>query len=762
MSGNQMSTSFRRRIFISYGRRDATALAEKIRAELVGRGFDVWVDTSELRAGRSWEEQIIDGLRGTDVVVALLSPHSTRKSETGEDDSVCLDELALARYGQPSKPIVPILAVTGASIPLTVLRLHYLDFVNALSSDLIFKHKLDELVTAIDAAVSGRIRYRGWDTWLTASLDFDRFLYSKHQGFVGREWLFRRIDSWRRSQSEAALIITGDPGIGKSSVVAELEFGAFSTATLATYCCQWDVLETLRPAAFVRTVAYQCASRLTEFAEQLDTPEIRRSLERSDSDPRSAFELGVLTPLARLDQPVGGPILLCIDALDEAANLHEGLTIVDLLAHTVDRLPTWLKVVATTRDNKIVMRHFGGCRTIALNATGQENIGDLNDYVRKQLERSELHSVLDSQSSEGESLLRSLVERSEGSFLYANYFLEGLSRGTTLTDDLDNLPPGLDGIYERYLRRGFPTASKVEQIRPVLEVLCAAFEPVPRSLLAEASGFEQRALVRLLQPLTPFLKLATSETTEPGLTFWHKSFSDFLTDIENADSDFGIDGSKGDERFASLFVRRALGIDTQTTSAEALPIYLRIHGLEHLALCGRFFAELSDDQAKAIVYCSSWVGEPGWRSVGSLPRFAPAFVAEAIKANRFETIERLINALFEATRRHYIDSGLINIRKEQDGSETTLITGQATESVPLYRALLTTGMAIFVVDQFLAALGAKANFAALVKRLEFMDYMARGLDIASWAHRLSGYFADQGSFLSDMIRNLEQGRRAEY
>jgi hypothetical protein len=67
------------RVFISYGRKDASELATRLATQLTKNGFDVWLDRSELRAGKAWEQQIIDGLRETKVVIALLSPHSTRR-----------------------------------------------------------------------------------------------------------------------------------------------------------------------------------------------------------------------------------------------------------------------------------------------------------------------------------------------------------------------------------------------------------------------------------------------------------------------------------------------------------------------------------------------------------------------------------------------------------------------------------------------------------------------------------------------------------
>ena len=47
-----------RRIFLSYGRKDAEELALKLTEGLSDAGHDVWLDREQIRTGKSWEEQI--------------------------------------------------------------------------------------------------------------------------------------------------------------------------------------------------------------------------------------------------------------------------------------------------------------------------------------------------------------------------------------------------------------------------------------------------------------------------------------------------------------------------------------------------------------------------------------------------------------------------------------------------------------------------------------------------------------------------------
>jgi hypothetical protein len=746
------------KVFISYGRRDASSIALKLVDELTRRDFDVWLDQSNLRAGRSWEEQIVDGLSTTQAVIALLSPHSTRRDDPQSGDSVCLDEIAFARYGQTPVPIVPVLAVRGAAIPLTIYRLHYIDFVDAVNSEPVFQAQFEQLLTALNDALAGRPRYRHWDSWLDRGPDFDRFLYSKHRGFIGRDWLFKKIDKWERTTSEPALLIKGDPGIGKSAIIAELAFGRLPGSTTVAYCCQWDVTVTLRPATFVRALAYQFASRIQPYADAIENSEIRMMLERAELDPPSAFELAVLAPLGRMNAPQEGRFFLCIDALDEAATFKEGPDIVDLLSSRIDRLPPWIRVIATTRNDKAVLRQLAALRGTEIDAGGAENMKDVAAYVAHQFAQPEVKSALSNSKplKTAAQLKKSLVEHSKGSFLFAEHFIKGMVRGQVQPNQVDDLPPGLNGTYESYLQRAFPDASTKQAIRPILEILCAANEPIPVSVVASAIGLTTHALMKSLAPLAPFIH-ANLLQKDPRLAFWHKSFPDFLTGIENADSDFGIDPTQGHRKLGAMFVTDASAQTDPRLVVERLPDYLRRQGLAHLALSGSFFDGLSSEQVERMVFCSSWGS--GSVSVGGLPLFAPAFVWSAVERARFADIEQVLRCLWKAASAHYRDAGLV-VLKETDEAPSFADSFEAKDMSALNRAFVATGLAVSIIDQVRARDAAPAKVASLLESASDLHSLVSGISGYLLRH-VSGYFEDHAYALDIMFNNLKNGQRAQ-
>lgn len=67
------------KLFLSYGRRDAAELANRLRTDLAKLRCELWQDANEIKVGLDRKAKIADGLHSTRVVVALFSPHSARK-----------------------------------------------------------------------------------------------------------------------------------------------------------------------------------------------------------------------------------------------------------------------------------------------------------------------------------------------------------------------------------------------------------------------------------------------------------------------------------------------------------------------------------------------------------------------------------------------------------------------------------------------------------------------------------------------------------
>ena len=572
------SPAERPKVFLSYGRKDASEIAIRLEKDLADAGFDVWRDQNRIRPASEWQQEIEDGLRSSQVVVSLLSPHAVRRAGEGTIDSVCLDELSFARTSTPPTPIVPAM-VEPCEPPFIIYRLDYVHLMSWRDSEDAYHAGLCRLIEGIREALEGKVRYRQWEDRLRP-MDFSHYLASKRQDFTGREWLFEEIDLWRFHSGERALLITGDPGSGKSAIVAQLAHMNPGGQVIAWHCCQASEAESLRPARFIMGLAAMLASRIPGYAAQLDVPAVREALtdQRCERDPGGTFTEGILTPLHALPAPEEGIRYILVDALDEALLHPGGATIVDVLASRIERLPAWLRVVATTRNERKVLGKLSGLRAAGISADDPRNLGDLRAYVLTRLSAPKLAEMLVAARVTADSVCGVILERSNGNFLYASNVLEGIEREHYPVGNLETLPRGLEALYGDFFRRIYGDAedARYARARPLLQVLCAIREAVPSGVLAgSASLDDEEEMAALLRPLGQILR----RDVNGALSLYHKSLSDWLSSPEN---DFHVSVAKG-HRLLSLYCGRFLGGDLKN-----LPPYARRHGVAHSLAAGEW------------------------------------------------------------------------------------------------------------------------------------------------------------------------------
>ncbi len=489
----------RTRLFLSYGRRDAAALANRLREDLEKLGYEVWQDSRQIRAGKEWELEIEDGLRNTQVVIALLSPHAVRRSTDPKNpdnvDSVCLDELTFARFATPPTPIVPVMAIP-CEPPFQVFRLDYVAMTQWMQSEDQYRFGLERMVAGIEAAIRGEpLPFRRWHHCLPV-LDFAAQLHEKRQDFVGRQWLFDEIDAWRvGSTRERALLIVGDPGIGKSAFVAEMIDRNPDGRVLAYHICRADEPETLRSSTFVISLAGMIAGRLPAFADLLEAPQFQELLDpsKASSRPAHVFDQGLIAGLHQLPAPPDGIRYLLIDALDEALILGEGQpNIVTLLSTRLDRLPAWLRIVATTRREPEVLNRLSGLRAASLDAHRQDNLDDIDHFIEARLQTPNLAERLAASRVPLAIVQQKLREKGDGNFLYVSQALQDIERDNYSFGRLEELPHGLNQWYEAWFARKFSNPKReYVDARKVLEVILATFDPPDIRLIAEATGIDQ-------------------------------------------------------------------------------------------------------------------------------------------------------------------------------------------------------------------------------------------------------------------------------
>ncbi len=509
------------RIFQSYGWRDADEVARRLKDSLAAAGYDVWIDREHLRADDKYFAPALEkAVTDCDVVVALLSPHSVR-GMAGEDvrASVCYNEILLA--DQLNRPGFWPIRVQSLHGPPPFLIIKYRQ-VNWLDWDQpgAYDKGVREITAALRQILSG-------DKYFDPNIDpggiFAPTLRARKDDFVGRDWLFARLDKWLTSPAPC-FVLEGVTGSGKTAIVAELVRRNPGGRMLAYYFCGAVPVPLALPV-FVGTIAHMLAKSVDGYAEQLWNGKLADWL--TGMDPTTMLAQGVLEPLNGLR--VEENCYVVVDGLDEAVGADaQVLSLPALLSDALERFPPWLKLLITTRPHARIQPLFHEAETCVIGAGNEGQRMDVRVYVTKRLAEPALMSVIGvDQRDQTTSLIE---QRADGNFQYAHSVLDALATRELDPRQLDALPDVLEGFYHRRAARRFPNPADFRLARVVLEVMVAAREPLTPRQLSAMTGLQQDTELRpALDALSCFIwvRIMALRAGE-AYRIAHKSISDWL------------------------------------------------------------------------------------------------------------------------------------------------------------------------------------------------------------------------------------------
>lgn len=401
-------------------------------------------------------------------------------------------------------------------------------------------------------------------TWITVPKD----IAERAEGFVGREWVLDEVAEWMDHGAGRFLLITGEPGSGKTALAAWLAGAgpsgqdAKASSKLARVRDEWGAGHfcnargqsgTLNPNRFAQSLAHQLSDFYDDYAEavlrRID-PQINIHLGARqnwgrligakienlivDSNALDMYNRTVREPLEVLfGRRPNLRLFILVDALDEA--LTFGLpNIVTLLAGS-DDLPPSVRFLLTSRNEPRVLEQFDQIRRLDLSEARHDADAnaDIRAYVQQRLAEDRIERSL-AGVGPPQGVEDAIVAYAAGNFLYAEFLLDEVADGKRSLEDLVSLPRGLYGLYRSFLNRLIPGMLQAEtnvrwagQFQPLLGSLSVATPSAPHDILPRWLGRPEGEVEALLDDVIQVTEYDDS-SDGGGYRLYHVSMAEFL------------------------------------------------------------------------------------------------------------------------------------------------------------------------------------------------------------------------------------------
>jgi hypothetical protein len=354
------------------------------------------------------------------------------------------------------------------------------------------------------------------------AIHFDRnaftdLLVDKTRDFVGREFVFSAFDHFLKTHRKGYFIIEGDPGMGKSALLAE-----YVRRTGCIFHFNQRATGIVSAKQFLEQV---CA----QIIAQWDLP--------YSSVPPDAWKDGAwlsrLLGEAARKFSTGDRMVIAIDAMDEVdlTGHPEGANILFLPKN----LPDSVYILFTLRDVDVPLLVETPQQVLKLLEFAAENRRDVELYIRRSAERPGIKAWIaqQKQTITLAEFVHQLAELSENNFMYLHYVLPALEDGMYQALSIGSLPLGLQGYYDDHWRHMGMTAKPLPATKiRIIYIMCEVRQAVSRSVLASfaadgAVQVNELMVQEVLDEWSQFLHQHLVGGT-PHYSVYHGSFRDFL------------------------------------------------------------------------------------------------------------------------------------------------------------------------------------------------------------------------------------------
>jgi len=464
--------------------------------------------------GQRWKESLLDPPVWID-----FTEQSERVLENLE---IALRDTDVYRPVFEAKDIAQVRASAAtAAEKLTEVSSQLSSLSNLLTSDFA---RLIQAFSSVTPSIRDQIR------------DFSLRISEKTKDFVGRKVVFDALDQFLEREPCGYFIVRGEPGIGKTSLAAQL-------IKTRGYIHHLNVrAEGINKAdSFLRNT---CAQLIAVY-------QLPHTVLPPDATQDGGY-LGKLLQEVSNGLTPDAKAVLVIDALDEVDTTGVPPGTNPLYLPVL--LPSRVYIVATMQKVPLNVLTDRAPQTLDIEQDSAGNVADIREYVRQAATRPKIQAYAVAHGIDEAQFIDLLTQKSQGNFMYLRYVLPEIESGAYKDLKLEEIPTGLRNYYQDHWSRmkGQNTDEWFKYRLPVLMALTVVHESVSIEQLEEFSDVDPPRIRTVLQEWRPFLyeeEVSHNGGAQKRYRVYHASFHDFIAEKEEI-ADERVNQQRAHEKIA--------------------------------------------------------------------------------------------------------------------------------------------------------------------------------------------------------------------
>ena len=544
---------------------DATSFStfwQEISTTLYSLGLDQ-AEIDRLKAEQGGEEDYLDALiewadSEEDIKTQLKDIHQTqlKLSKTVEDGTLKMEELrqALSKTQDVVDEAVEIELKGQLEMRAAQSRLERVCESQSKTSQAV--DEIRESIQEVKQEVKSLTQKRNEQadevlrTLVKSEFKGDIEFHAKKFQEGTREWIFKSIEDWLddRASPHRVMVISGNPGMGKTVISAVVSQRIKKAGRLSgIHFCQHDDSRYRDPRLMLQSLACHLCQAMPNYKDAL-VEQLSRNLGKdlNNMGVKELFALLFKEPLSTVQDP-GRNTLIVIDGLDESE--YQGRNeLLHVISNHFSMLPVWIRILITTRPERSIIDALRHLEPIELEQKQEENLNDIQTLFEIQLG----HQIAEEHK---DILLKELVKKSEGLFIYAYFLVDFIQKNVSILtpDQLERvLPSHISSVYLSYFKRLENELCKAlnadeETFLRFLCALTAAREPLPVEFIAKILNLGVKSLTAQRKVNKAISCISTLLPVREGrLHFFHKSIKDWLVASSPYEQhDFKVDEKEG-------------------------------------------------------------------------------------------------------------------------------------------------------------------------------------------------------------------------